>query len=224
MKKYVLVFVLVSLTTARASSFTVARIGFSQAHIRNEKLDKDSQNTLTFGIGRRYYTSEPRHYYWGFDVTYSQAELTTQKVSYPSSDLPEETNVKIIHFNIKNKNIEIPLLTGYTHNIFNKSTVNLEGGFLLSFAYKMEYNSKMDDYIELTDEERARYKFDLTRDQYFEPNPLSLNWLIGINIKYQFVGIEFRYRRALNKIGNIDFLPNQYIDSFYFNMIFFLKK
>ncbi|NOY60790.1 MAG: outer membrane beta-barrel protein [Calditrichaeota bacterium] len=220
MKKLILIFLLAVLASANASSFTVARIGISQAHIRNPKLDKDSENTLTFGIGRRYYTSESSHSYRGFDVIYSQTELTTKKMSYPSSDLPSETNVEIAHFIIKNANIEIPLLVGYTHDVFKKSSINLESGVLLSFAYKIGFNSKMDDYIYLTDEERAKYKFDLTRE-YIEPNPLSLNLPISINFRYQFLGLEFRYRRALNKIGDNFILPNQYIDSFYVNMTSF---
>jgi hypothetical protein len=220
MKKYVLVFVLVSLTTARASSFTVARIGFSQAHIRNEKLDKDSQNTLTFGIGRRYYTSEPRHYYWGFDVIYSQVELTTQKVSYPDIGIGFENYVRMTHFNIKHQNFEIPILLGYAYSILKKSFINIESGILFSLAFKTDSDSKY-DVIHLTDDERERYKFDFTNTEYYEPNPLSLNLLISANLNYQFMGVEFRYRHALNKTGEFEHLPHQYLDSFYVNMLFF---
>lgn len=220
MKKLILMFLLADLACANASSFTVARIGISQAHIRNPKLDKDSENTLTLGIGRRYYISESSHSYWGFDVIYSQAELTTQKVSYPDIGIDVENYVRMTHFHIKHKNFEIPILLGYSCDIFKKSFINIESGILLSLAYKTDSDSEY-DVIQLTDEEREKYKFDFTYDEYYEPNPLSLNLLISANFKYQYLGVEFRYRRALSKIGEFEHLPHQYIDSFYINMLFF---
>jgi len=220
MKKYVLIFLLACITSGHTSSFTVARIGLSQAHIRNQKLDKDSENTLTLGIGRRYYTSKSRHYYWGFDVIYSQTKLTTKKVSYPDRGIGVENYVRLIHFNFKHNNFEVPIFLGYSYNIQKKSFINIESGINLSLVYKKDSDSGY-DVIQLTDEEKEKYKFDFTFDEYIEPNPLSLNLLIGVNFKYQFLGIEFRYRRALNRTGEFDYLPRQYFDSLYVNLLFF---
>lgn len=220
MNKYVFILLLAVFTTAQASSFTVARIGVSQAHIRNQKLDKDSENILTLGIGRRFYTSESNCFYWGFDVIYSQTKLTTKKVSYPDKGVGFENYVRMTYFNFKHQNFEIPVLLGYSYHVRKKNFINIESGIGLALAYKKDSDSGY-DVIHLTDEEKEKYRFDFTFDEYIEPNPLSLNWVTGVNFIYQFLGIEFRYRRALNKTGEFDYLPRQYFDSFYVNVLFF---
>ena len=99
--------------------------------------------------------------------------------------------------------------------------MNIESGILLSYAYKMSYNFILLDLVELSDAERPIYPFDYYRSYDPVRTRSSLNWLLSANFVYHFVGFEFRYLRALRKIGAGDMLPHQYIDSFSFNLVFY---
>ena len=171
------------------------KLGVNYSFFRTE--GGKSEPGLAFGVDKDFYPIRSFNGFFGFELGYAIKKFKLQNKTWPTDFYqPELSDVMIGDIPLDRSYIEFHTKIGYNFPGFrNKVAITLFGGPFFSFPIKYLQRFVADTTIELSPDEKGKYKFDYLRCESDGVDRI-LNWFVGIAVFYKSIGIDICYNRG----------------------------
>lgn len=201
-----------------AQPSTYLKLGVNYSYLRTE--EGKNEPGLTVGLGKDFYPIRSFNGFFGLSSSYVIKKLKLEDKTWPTNMQPEWSDVEVGNVPLDRSYLEFHTKLGYRFSLlYNKATIGLFAGPLLSFPIKYSSRFLSDSTIFLDPDERGKYEFDYLRCES-EGADKILHWFMGITVTYKSFGIETRYDRASRQKCIRGLTINDALDSFHVMLLY----